>query len=328
MGMTSYEVVRRALDFDYPDRLPLRFAEFGKDDTVWITPNQIYPWMNQDQRQNVDEWGCVWERSDMDNMGQVKGHPLADWAALDHYTWPDPDDPGFYAGMEERIEAVKDKYMLTGVWFTLFERLHMLRGFANTLEDLYIEREKIELVTDRILEYNIRVMENINERFPNMFHGIYYSDDWGTQQGPIINPKLFREFFKPRYLRMFNKAHEFGWHVWLHTCGKVNVFLDDLIEVGVNAVNLEQPRTLGIQEIGEKFSGRLCFTGPCDIQNTLPYADKAGIYEEAELLLQCWGTPAGGFIAQDKGSSEAYGATEIKRRWMLEGFQKADRWKN
>jgi uroporphyrinogen decarboxylase len=327
MAMTSYEVVRRALEFQTPDRIPLRFDEFELDDTMMVAPNQIFPWENQDKRNNLDEWGCLWARSEFDNMGQVKGHPLAEWSALEHYLWPDPDDPAFYFSMDRKFTDSENKYVLTGVWFTLFERMHMVHGFENTLKDLLLEREKIEMLADRILEYDMRVIENIANQFRNSIHGIYFSDDWGTEQGPIISPKLWSEFFKPRYKRLFDQVHEIGWHVWLHSCGKVNAFLEDFIELGLNAINLEQPRTLGIEDIGAKFSGRLCFAGPCDIQNTLPLKDEQGIYEEAELLINCWGTPEGGFIAQDKGGGEAYGATIEKRRAMLHAFQKYDRWK-
>jgi hypothetical protein len=328
MAMSSYEVVRRAIEFDNPERLPLRFADFGFDDTISISPNQIFPWDNHIVPTNLDEWGCLWVRSEVDNMGQIKGHPLAEWSALDHYHWPDPDNPEFYAGMEKKFDGSEDKYVLTGVWFTLFERMQGLHGFENTLQDLYLEREKIELLADRVLEFDMRVVENIANRFPGMIHGVYFSDDWGTQQGPIINPKLWKEFFKPRYRRLFDLVHHIGWHNWLHSCGKVNVFLEDFIELGVDAINLEQPRTLGIEEIGAKYAGRICFAGPCDIQNTLPRKGEQGINEEAELLLNCWGTPKGGFIAQDKSDGASYGATVEKRVIMLKAFQKYDRWNN
>jgi hypothetical protein len=307
--------------------LPLRFDEFGRDDTKAVSPNQIVPWENQHLRENLDEWGCLWVRSEMDNMGQVKGHPLAEWSSLDHYHWPDPDDLVFYDGMEAKFSGSENKYILTGLFMTLFERMHTLHGFESTLKDLYLEREKIEGLADRILAYDLRVIDNIHRRFPSIIHGISFSDDWGTQQGVMINPKLWREFFKPRYKHLFETVHGLNWHVWLHTCGKVNVIIEDLIEVGLDVINLEQPRALGIEEIGEKYNGRICFAGPCDIQHTLPLNDAEAINIEAELLIQCWGTDSGGFIAQDKSQAESYGSSVENSRIMMNAFIKADRWK-
>ena len=98
MSMSSYEVVRRAVEFQTPDRLPLRFEALGLSDIHVVPWNQ--PGVgDQSLRQDIDEWGCVWVRSEMQNMGQVKGHPLEDWNALEHYRWPDANDQAFYTGM-------------------------------------------------------------------------------------------------------------------------------------------------------------------------------------------------------------------------------------
>jgi uroporphyrinogen decarboxylase len=328
MTMSSYEVVRRAIEFEYPERVPLIFDKFGKDDTKFTAPNQIYPWENQDTPENLDEWGCLWVRSEMDNMGYCLGHPLAEWSSLDHYHWPDPDDPGFYDGMEAKLTDSEGKYIRTGLLITLFERMRFLHGFEETLTDFYLEREKMERLADRILEYDMQVVENIHQRFPDVIHGVNFTDDWGTQQGLMVHPDLWREFFKPRYKRLFDKVHEYNWHVWLHSCGKVNVIIEDLIEIGLNVISLEQPRALGIEEIGKQYSGRICFAGPCDIQHTLPLHDPEAIKAEAKLLIQCWGTRSGGFIAQDKSDVDAYGGSIENSRIMMNAFIKADRWKN
>jgi len=92
----------------------------------------------------------------------------------------------------------------------LFERMHALRGFANTLTDLYLERERIELLADRIVEFDLGIIQNISERFPGRIHGLLFSDDWGTEENVFIKPQLWREFFKPRYKRIFDAIHAAG----------------------------------------------------------------------------------------------------------------------
>ena len=41
----------------------------------------------------------------------------------------------------------------------------------------------------------------------------------------MINPELWPEFFKPRYMRVFEAIHTAGWHVWMHSDGKINAIL-------------------------------------------------------------------------------------------------------
>jgi len=326
VAMSSYEIVRRAIEFQGPERLPLRFEALGLSDVHDVRWNQIGTG-DKEKPQTLDEWGCLWARSEVTNMGQVKGHPLADWQALERYRWPDPDDPAFYEGMEGRFAGSEGKYVSTGIFMLLFERMHALHGFENTLADLYLERERIEMLADRIVEFDLGIIRNVARRFPNSIHGFGFTDDWGTQQAVFIRPQLWDEFFKPRYRRIFDAIHEAGWHVWMHSCGKVNAILESLIEVGLDVINLQQPRALGVEEIGRQFRGRICFESLCDIQHTLPFKGADEIRQEARLLLQHWAVPEGGFILSDYGDGQAIGVELEKKRIMLDAFLEADPWR-
>ena len=324
--MSSYEVVRRAIEFEGPERLPLRFATLGLDDTHHVWWNQIGTG-DHSQRRTYDEWHCVLQRSEMANMGQVKGLPLADWSDLNYFHWPNPDDPAFYEGMEDRFAGSEGTYVMTGIGFFLFERMHMLHGFQNTLIDLYLERERIEILADRIVQFNLGVIENISRRFPDAIHGFWFTDDWGTEEATFIKPQMWDEFFRPRYKRLFDTIHAAGWHVWMHSCGKVNAILDGLIEIGLDVINLQQPRALGIEEIGQQFRERICFESLCDIQHTLPFKGAEAIQEEAHLLLERWASPNGGFILSDYGDGRAIGVELEKKQIMLDAFLTADPWR-
>jgi hypothetical protein len=325
MSMTSREIVQRAIEFRRPARLPVQFDALGMNDCFHVKWNQIGV---GDKRlaETVDEWGCTWQRSEVANMGQVKGHPLAERSALHSFRWPDPFDPAFYEGMENRFTGSEDKYVTTGIFMLLFERMQALCGFEYTLEALYLEREWIEALADRIVAFDLGIIENISRRFPGCINGFTFTEDWGTQQALMINPRLWEDFFRPRYERIFTAIHDAGWHVWMHSCGKINVILNSLIEIGVDIIEPQQPRTLGIEEIGRQFRGRVCFASLCDIQNTLPFSSEAEIRAEAELLLAHWAVPDGGFILIDYGDGAAIGVELEKKRVMLEAFLSADPW--
>ncbi len=325
--MISYETVRRAVEFQTPERLPCEFGSMGVCDTHWAGWNQIGTG-DHAFRETLDEWGCLWVRTGEANMGQIKGHPLADWSALNTYRWPDADDPAFYEGMEARFEGSEGKYVLTGLFMLLFERMHGLRGFENTLTDLYLERERVEALADRIVDFDIGVIRNVSSRFPGMIHGLSFSDDWGTERATFVSPALWDEFFKPRYKRIFDAAHAAGWHVWMHSCGKVDGIIESLISIGVNVLNLQQPRVLGIEETGWRFAGRVCFSTTCDIQHTLPFKGQPEIEAEARLLTDCWGTDTGGLILSEYGDGRAIGVADDKKKMMFDAFMKWDRWRN
>lgn len=323
---TSRENVTAAIEFGTPDRLPVVFRAFDVSDVHSVGWNQIGTG-NHDEKLTYDEWNCGWSRSEVKNMGLVTVHPIDEWSKLASYRWPDPDDSAFYDGMEQRFEGANDKYITTSIFMVFFERLHSLRGFQNLLLDLYVEQEKISDLADRIAEIQVGIIENISRRFPGMIQGIGFTDDWGSEQDTFISPELWNEFIRPRYQKIFDACKSAGWHVWLHSCGKINKIIGDIIDVGADVLNLQQPTVLGIREIGEEFAGKVCFQSLCDIQKTLPFKDGDEIVEEAHRLIEHWGTDSGGFILGDYGDGEAIDVPLRKKRIMFDAFLDADRWK-
>jgi hypothetical protein len=322
--MTSKERVKAAIEFKTPDKLPMEFRAYGVCDTCYLGWNQIGTGDNS-KREDIDEWGCTWGRSDVKNMGQVIKNPIKHWGDLDGYKFPNADDPAFYEGIEERANKIDtNKYVLTGIFMVLFERLHSLRGFEELMIDFYEEREKLENLADRIVAFDVGIIRNISRLFPGLIDGISFSDDWGTEQNAFISIDLFNEFFAPRYRTIFNACHEAGWHIWLHSCGKVTSLVPGLIECGVDVFNLLQPRVLGIEEFGRQFAGKVAFSTCADIQKTLPFKNPLEIEEEVKLLLKYWATPKGGYIASDYGDSTAVGVSDAAKKVMYDAYVKYD----
>jgi hypothetical protein len=81
---------------------------------------------------------------------------------------------------------------------------------------------------------------------------------------------------------------------------------------------------VGIEEIGIQFGGRICFESLCDIQHTLPFKSVQEIQVEAQLLLQYWSIPEGGFILSDYGDGNAIGVPLETKQAMLKAFLDAD----
>ena len=89
--MTGYEIIRRAVEFDNPPRIGIRFDEVGVNDTYIVTCGfgKDYDPGSPDE----DEWGCIMERTDLPNMGQVRRHPIGtqdDMKGSRAIAYPDP----------------------------------------------------------------------------------------------------------------------------------------------------------------------------------------------------------------------------------------------
>jgi len=329
--MIPREVVTRAIEFQRPDRLPIS-GHGDLSDVAWIGHDEVRP-PAAAADPALDQWLCRWGKTDAPNMGQVKGHPLEDLGRMKDYPWPDGNDPRRYADVPARLDEAaadpnrRDKYLVTSIFMILWERMHSLHGFENSMIDLVEDRPAVHELADRILEFDLAVVRHMHRIAGNRLQGFTFTEDWGTQQDVHLSPDLWRRFFFPRYRKLFDAIHECGWHVWMHSCGKINKFIPGLIEAGVDVLNLQQPRTCGIDEIGRRFAGRICFETLCDIQRTLPVGNRAEIVAEAGQLLTAWGTPAGGFILGDYGDHAAIGADPDTKTFMVEAFRRLDPWR-
>ncbi|MFC1526261.1 uroporphyrinogen decarboxylase family protein [Candidatus Latescibacterota bacterium] len=320
--MERHEIVRRAIEFVQPPRLPFFQHEMSDipDDVCdcWEMDRAEAGWFFDTPK--PDDWGCGWAATEQKNMGQVVHHPLAEWSALDSYRPPDPKNPYNFERIEETLSAAGDRYVVVTSHFNLIERLHMLHGFTRTLEDLYLESAKIERVLDMILEYKLEQLRELHRRFGDRIHGIFLTDDWGTQEGTFISGPTFEAFFLERYRHMVAAVHDLGWHYILHSCGKVNEFIPYFIDLDVDVLNLQQPRAYGIEEIGERFGGKICFLTTADIQATLPSGDVDRIRAEVRQLVEQWSTPQGGFIVFNYGDPESLAIPPEMTEVMFRAF--------
>ena len=315
--MTSREIVRRNITFDNPPRFAIKFDVFGFNDCydVWLNDLGGFDFMAS----GFDEWGCQWSRTEMDNACIV-GSPITHWSQYADHPFPDPNDPAKYADFDADLAGAGERFVMFCGGLGPFERFHTLRGFENALADLYTEPRMTHELLDRVLDYHMRQVTEVHRRGGGRIDAVAISDDWGTELASIISPDKFREFFKPRYARLFARIHELGMHTWMHSCGKINEVMDDLIEAGLDVVNSQQPRTVGIDEFARRFAGRICFETIVDTQITYPRGTLDEIRAEARELVAKWGTPRGGFIASDYNDAVAIGTTIERRRAAFEVF--------
>ncbi len=336
--MNGYEIIKANVNFSNPDRIGLRFDRIAKKGDVF----RIFVLPPKDKREisktfsvcrkvrpgngEYDEWGCLWKSNDETgaDMGQVTNIPLSDWDLLDCYVFPDPKADGRFDGLDEALEIAEEKglYVQLNSPQCIFERMHFLRGFEDTLVDCMIDPENIERLAEKLADYQIGIIEEAFRLGKGRIHCYDTTDDWGTQQGLMLAPEIFREIFKPQYKRIFDKAKECKMDIRFHTDGKINDILLDLIEVGVNIINIHQPKLVGIAEISKIAQGKICFEAAVDIQATLPTGDKALIEQEVKDLIEKWATPQGGFIGVEYGYLDAIGTTKESMMFALECFEK------
>ena len=118
------------------------------------------------------------------------------------------------------------------------------------------------------------------------------------QEGMFINPSVYRELVKPMHKRMVEAIKsQSGAKVLLHTCGSVYSIMEDLIDIGVDAINPVQvsARDMDPAKLKREFGARMSFWGAIDTQRILPFGTPQEVRDEVRKMIDCLGA-GGGYI--------------------------------
>lgn len=154
---------------------------------------------------------------------------------------------------------------------------------------------------DRLVEIHLRNLERYLGAVGPYLDVINFGDDLGSQQGPQISPRMYREFFKPRHAMMWARAKQLApVKVMLHCCGGVRQLLPDLIDAGLEIINPVQISCRGMETEGLKkdFGKDLVFWGGgCDTQRVLPQGTPEEVRAHVRRQVEVMGA-GGGFVFQ------------------------------
>lgn len=294
--MTSIERVRRAINIDHPDRVPMVF--FNRDrnqgDIVMIDVQNHFSGPDK----KTSEWGFRWEQLDR-SMGQPKDALIHDWLK---------DFPGFHSpsiDAENRMKwievqksmALSGQYLLGSLQLSGFTVMSFLRGFSDMMIDFYENRDYLEKLADIVFGFENELIDISGKAGLN---GVAFFDDWGTQQGMIISPVQWREFFLPRYREQFRHVHNLGMDVYFHSCGKIDPIITDLFDIGVDMLNLSQPNLYDMDELKKQYGGKRCFVIPVSYQTTSISGSREDIFADVQKAFDCFGQSGGlvGYIEE------------------------------
>jgi uroporphyrinogen decarboxylase len=129
---------------------------------------------------------------------------------------------------------------------------------------------------------------------------IVMGDDMGTNSGPVMSPRTYREVLKPYHTEMISAVKQNTQaKIFFHTDGNVYPLIPDLIDVGIDILN---PVQVSANDMGDtarlkrEFGKNISFCGGIDTQDVLPHGTPDSVRAEVCRRLKDLG-PGGGYIA-------------------------------
>ena len=325
-GFTSREIVRRAIEMDGPPRVPYSFIQPLESDFVELAVAAAaaagMAGLPKGEL-SFDKWG-VGQRGTGRHWAHSEVHPLADLSALDGYQFPEPMPPAQVELARALTTAGNEagKYVVGADPILTIERLRDLMGFDNLMLALYTDRERFERLLDKLIDMAIEAVHVYAEM--GGVHGFMTWEDWGLQTTLQIRPEQWREVFRPRYQRLVGEAHKAGMHYLWHCCGYIVDIIPDMIEIGVDVVQIDQPRLMGIKRLAGEFGGKICFWNTVDIQwSPLEEVGLEELRADAKHMIEQFGRFNGGFIARQYPQPRDIGMPLEKHQAIYEAFMES-----
>ena len=325
-GITSKEIVDKAIEFENPPRIPY---------TLFFYPTRgdlfdffFAKWLRSKPKVKdgyyTDEWGVVWEDTGY-WWGTAVKHPLADLANLSKYKFPNPYPKGMFPLLPKvaKLARRKKKYTVAPNVIDMYERMRSLMGFENLMLAPYNQPDKLEELLDILADMTIDLITKYSESGSHLFDAFMTWEDWGLQSRLQVRIKTFKEFFKPRYKRIIDTVHERGMHFIWHSCGDIMTLIPEMIDLGVDVVQIDQPRLLGHQKLIDLLGGKMCMWNTVDIQwSNQAHITNQDIVTEIEDMIAIYNSEKynGGFIFRNYPDPEDIKIPKQRQKFINSAF--------
>lgn len=245
-----------------------------------------------------DGWGVAHESAPGAHHMTRMHHPLERASSvkeLERYPWPDFEQMDF-SYLDGQVAAIHQEGKAVFVWAecTIWETAWYLRGMENLFVDMSCEDPLATFLLDTICE---RACFRARKFAAADVDILGLGDDIGMQQSILMSVEMYRQWIKPRLKKVIEAAREKKPDILIsyHSCGFVEPFIDDLIDVGVDILNPVQPECMDFSAIHAKYGDRLSFNGTIGTQKLMPLGTPDDIRREVHRNLSIAGKKGGLF---------------------------------
>jgi len=220
---------------------------------------------------------------------------IGGWDDFKAYPWEDPEtiaDEG-NAGLEWVCDHVPPDMGVVTAAGTILEPVMWMMGVKNFYISLYKQPDLVDAMFRKIEELNLARFE-LAAKTDRKIVAFWGSDDWGYRNGPMISPAMMRQWVFPVHRRMAEIAHSKGSLYLLHSCGDLEVLMDDIIGyVKVDAKHSFEDTYLPVTRAKKLYGHRIGLIGGVDM-DVLSRRSVQEVREYVSRLLEIC-KPGGGY---------------------------------
>jgi uroporphyrinogen decarboxylase len=200
---------------------------------------------------------------------------------IESYPVPGIDEQSIGIVSKRAWEIRKRGYLSAAYCGSIYEWCHWLRGMEDFMIDLVARPELAGALIEKVASFTFSFARKHAECGVDL---LCFYDDYGMQDRLQIPPALWRKFFKPWWQRIIaSLRRDFPECIFfLHSCGRIEEILPDLIEVGFDVLHPLQPECHDVSGIIKKFGSQISFWGTVSSQRTIPQGNREKVEREVK----------------------------------------------
>lgn len=287
-------------DPDYDLQLDLRVATFIGHDAVRVhLPASEF---RMDVRSSADTGTGAFARTSQGYLVHEHGGPIQNWRDLETYPWPD------IARLDTRPLEWADRHLPDGMKAydlsaQFFECATWLMGYETLFVGIYEDPDLVAALLERIATVYLDYTRLLCQF--DCIGAIWGTDDMGYKTQTLVAPDWLREHILPLHRQAAAIAHEHGKLYILHSCGKIDPLVDDLIdEVGIDARHSFEDAATPVLDFHARWGDRVGIVGGIDVDflaRATPEQVRARVRQTLETC-----HPGGGYVLGSGNSVTDY----------------------
>jgi uroporphyrinogen decarboxylase len=145
---------------------------------------------------------------------------------------------------------------LSGKIFTLS---WLLMGYENFCVNLKLNPDFVAKLVSQVAEIQYAALCQVID-IPNV-EAFWAVDDLAFGTGTILSPADFRQLIFPWYKTFARTCHEHGKLFFFHSDGLLWDILEDLIDIGIDALHPIDPTCMDIEQVKKAVGDKICLFG-------------------------------------------------------------------
>jgi uroporphyrinogen decarboxylase len=239
---------------------------------------------------------------------------VTSWEEFEKYPWPEPGATDFT--LLEKAAKMIPEGMKIMVWSSgILENVQWLMGYEPMSYATFENPELIAALFEKVDKLIGNIFETASQ-VPEV--GLLaMGDDMGFKSGTLFSPDFLRKQVFPLQKKYVDIAHKYNNPFVLHSCGKLQSIMDDLIDyVGIDAKQSYEDVILPVTEAKRLYGNRVAIVSRMDIDFLCRSTEEEVRQRVRKTLELC--TPGGGYVMGTGNSVANYIPVENYKAMMDE----------